>query len=295
MITKQLFGRTGHLSSRAIFGGFALSEASQKEADPVLDILLKYGVNHIDTAADYGDSELRIGPWMEQHRQDFFLASKTGERTYQGAYDSIRRSLERLRVDHIDLLQLHNLVEPAEWETALAENGALQAAIKAREEGLIRFIGVTGHGYQAAAIHKRSLGRFDFDTVLLPYNRIMMQHDQYRTDFEALTALCRKRQTAVQLIKTASHKPWGNQPQTRHTWYKPLEDQANIDRAIQWVLQQQPDDFLITAGDIGLLPQILDAASRFQTDAPPAEVEALSVELAPIFSSLPDSKPISPD
>src|SRR5919201_2680403 len=157
MIEKRPFGRTGHLSTVTLFGAAALSRATQAEADRVLDILLAYGVNHIDTAARYGDAELRIGPWMVRHRQDFFLATKTGKRLYQDAWDEIHRSLERLRVDHVDLIQLHNLVDPIEWDIALSPGGALDAAVEAREQGLVRFIGVTGHGTQVAATHKRSL------------------------------------------------------------------------------------------------------------------------------------------
>src|ERR687884_1214255 len=170
MIATQPFGRTGHMSTRAIFGAAALSSVTQDEADRTLEVLLQYGVNHIDTAASYGDSELHIGPWMDRHRQDFFLATKTGRRTYQEARDEIHRSLERLRVDHVDLIQLHNLVDPDEWEIALGPGGALEAAIEAREQGLVRHIGVTGHGVTIAAMHRRSLERFDFDSILLPYN-----------------------------------------------------------------------------------------------------------------------------
>ena len=180
MIPTESFGRTGHQSTRAIFGAAALSAVTQAEADRTMELLLRFGVNHIDTAASYGDSELRLGPWMERHRADFFLATKTGERDYQAAYDQIRRSLERLRVDQVDLIQLHNLVDPTEWETALGPGGALEAAIQAREEGLVRFIGVTGHGVTVAAMHTRALERFDFDSVLLPYSYPMMQNPSTR-------------------------------------------------------------------------------------------------------------------
>ena len=162
MIPTQPFGRTGHISTRTLFGAAALGNVTQAEADHTLELLLEYGVNHIDTAASYGDAELRIGPWMAQHRANFFLATKTGERTYQKAHDEIHRSLERLRVDHVDLLQLHNLAEPDEWEIAMGPDGALKAAIEAREQGLVRFIGVTGHGLGIAAMHLRSLEHFSF-------------------------------------------------------------------------------------------------------------------------------------
>jgi aryl-alcohol dehydrogenase-like predicted oxidoreductase len=263
MMPTETFGRTGHRSTRTIFGAAAFSDVTQAEADRTMELLLRFGVNHIDTAASYGDSELRLGPWIEQHRAGFFLATKTGERTSQAAYDEIRRSLERLRVDQVDLIQLHNLVDPAEWETALGPGGALEAAIRAREEGLVRFIGVTGHGTTVAAMHTRALERFDFDTVLLPYNYPMMQNPIYAADFEELLARCRERGVAVQTIKAITRAPWSDRPQTAATWYEPLRDPVAIDRAVHWVLGR-PSVFLNTVGDIGVLPMVLDAADRFR-------------------------------
>jgi aryl-alcohol dehydrogenase-like predicted oxidoreductase len=263
MMPTETFGRTGHRSTRTIFGAAAFSDVTQAEADRTMELLLRFGVNHIDTAASYGDSELRLGPWIEQHRAGFFLATKTGERTSQAAYDQIHRSLERLRVDQVDLIQLHNLVDPAEWETALGPGGALEAAIRAREGGLVRFIGVTGHGTTVAAMHTRALGRFDFDTVLLPYNYPMMQNPIYAADFEELLARCRERGVAVQTIKAITRAPWSDRPQTAATWYEPLRDLVAIDRAVHWVLGR-PSVFLNTVGDIGVLPMVLDAADRFR-------------------------------
>jgi aryl-alcohol dehydrogenase-like predicted oxidoreductase len=263
MMPTETFGRTGHRSTRTIFGAAAFSDVTQAEADRTMELLLRFGVNHIDTAASYGDSELRLGPWIEQHRAGFFLATKTGERTSQAAYDQIHRSLERLRVDQVDLIQLHNLVDPAEWETALGPGGALEAAIRAREEGLVRFIGVTGHGMTVAAMHTRALERFDFDTVLLPYNYPMMQNPIYAADFEELLARCRERGVAVQTIKAITRAPWSDRPQTAATWYEPLRDPVAIDRAVHWVLGR-PSVFLNTVGDIGVLPMVLDAADRFR-------------------------------
>jgi aryl-alcohol dehydrogenase-like predicted oxidoreductase len=285
MIEKQPFGRTGHLSTRTLFGAAALWSVTQAEADRTLDLLLEYGVSHIDTAASYGDSELRIGPWMKRHRQNFFLATKTEQRTYQGALDELHRSLERLRVDYVDLWQMHVLVDPQDWETAMGPGGALEAFVEAREQGLVRFLGVTGHGVTVAAMHKRSLERFDFDSVLLPYNYVMMQNPQYAADFEALVAMCRERNVAVQAIKTLCRRPWGDQPQTRNTWYQPLEDQADIDRAVHWALGE-PGVFLNTAGDIHLLPRILDAASRFEERPSDEAMDAMVAEqeMAPLFT-----------
>jgi aryl-alcohol dehydrogenase-like predicted oxidoreductase len=263
MIEKRPFGRTGHLSTVTLFGAAALSRATQAEADRVLDLLLEYGVNHIDVAARYGDAELRIAPWMARHRREFFLATKTGKRLYQDARDEIRRSLERLRVDVIDLIQLHALFHPDDWEMALGPGGALEAAIEAREQGLVRFIGVTGHGWTIAAMHMRSLERFDFDSVLLPYNYVMDQNERYREDFDAVARLCEARQVAVQTIKAIARGPWATADKTRNTWYQPLETQADIDRAVHWVIGR-PHIFLNTAADIQLLPKILDAASRYE-------------------------------
>ena len=261
-IERRPFGRTGHMSSVTLFGAAALSRVTQAEADRTLDLLLEYGVNHIDTAASYGDAELRIGPWMARHRKDFFLATKTGDRTYADARASIHRSLERLRVDAVDLIQLHALVHPDEWDTAMGPGGALEACIEAREQGLVRYIGVTGHGLTIAAMHRRSLERFDFDSVLLPYNMPMMDQEVYEHDFERLVKLCAERNVAVQTIKGILRGPWATTERSRATWYQPLEDQADIDTAVHWVLGR-PGFFLNTVGDIHLLPKVLDAASRF--------------------------------
>jgi aryl-alcohol dehydrogenase-like predicted oxidoreductase len=262
MIERRPFGRSGHLSSATLFGAAALARASPAEADRALDVLLRYGVNHIDTAARYGDSELRIGAWMGRHRKDFFLATKTGERSKSAARDSIHRSLERLRVDHVDLLQLHSLGHPDEWDQAMGPDGALEAAVEARAQGLVRFIGVTGHGWTIAAMHKRSLARFDFDSVLLPFNFFMAQSERYRTNFEEVLGICRERNVAVQVIKSIARGPWATTDRTHTTWYQPLEAQADIDRAVHWALGV-PGVFLNTAGDLGLLPKVLDAASRY--------------------------------
>ncbi len=284
MIPTQPFGRTGHESTRTIFGAAAFSSVTQEEADRTMELLLQQGVNHIDTAASYGDSELRIGPWMEGHRSDFFLATKTGERTYHAAHDQIRRSLERLRVDQVDLIQLHNLVDPDEWEQALGPGGALEAAIQARDEGLVRFIGVTGHGVTVAEMHRRALERFDFDSVLLPYNYVMMRNLQYAADFEALFDLCQQRSVAVQTIKAITQAPWGEREQTAATWYEPLREQADIDLAVNWVLGR-PDVFLNTVGDIHVLPQVLDAATRLSGRPSDEEMERLLAQrdMEPLF------------
>jgi len=286
MLPCQPFGHTGHQSTRTIFGAAALSRATQEEADRTLEVLVQYGVNHIDTAARYGDSELRIGPWMSQYRQHFFLATKTRERTYQEAWDNLRRSLERLQVEQVDLLQLHNLVDPQEWEVAMGPGGALEAALEARAQGLIRFIGVTGHGLAIPSMHVRSLERFAFDSVLLPYNYMMMQNPQYVADFEALLQVCHERQVAIQTIKSLARGPWEDKPHTRNTWYEPLEAQGDIDSAVHWVLSR-PGIFLNTTGDIHLLPRVLDAARRFQEAPSDAAMHATADKLGlePLFTA----------
>ena len=257
------FGRTKHRSSRVIFGAAALSAVTQGVADRTLEVLLHHGINHIDVAASYGDAELRVKPWLRGRRDSFFVATKTGARDAKGARDELHRSLDRLGVDHIDLWQLHNLADPIEWDTALSPGAAIEAAIEAREQGLVRWIGVTGHGAQIAANHRRSIARFDFDSVLLPYNFVTMQSPYYAENFEALVATCAERGTAVQTIKSIALRPWSGRDRTRSTWYEPLEAQDDIDLAVWWVLGR-PDVFLNTVSDVDLLPRVLDAAERFE-------------------------------
>jgi aryl-alcohol dehydrogenase-like predicted oxidoreductase len=267
MIEKLPFGRTGHESTRAIFGAAALARVTQDEADRTLEVLLQYNINHIDAAPRYGDAELRIGPWMREHRNDFFLATKIAERRYQAAKEQFQRSLDRLKVDHVDLLQLHNLGDPIEWQIALGPDGALEAVVEARGQGLVRFIGVTGHGTAIAAMHLKSLATFDFDSVLLPYNYATIRIPKYAAEFEAVIERCKARNVAVQTIKALALKPWGlTAPRSYATWYEPLTEQSDIDMAVSWVLSR-PGIFLNTAGDTKLLPKILDAASRY--DRPP--------------------------
>ncbi len=275
MIEKRPFGRTGHMSTATIFGGAALMRGTSKDADRALEILLKYGVNHIDTAPRYGDSEVPIGPWMARHRKDFFLATKTGKRTYSEACEDIHRSLDRLKTDRIDLIQLHGLQHPDEWDTAMGPAGALEAAIEAREKGLVRFIGVTGHGWMIAALHKRALKRFDFDSVLMPYNYVMHSNERYRKEFDEVLGICRERNVAVQTIKSLARGPWAITPQNRNTWYQPLEEQADIDKAVHWLLGH-PGIFINTVGDVTLLPKVLDAAARFRSGPAPEEMEGMA-------------------
>ena len=285
MIPSLPFGRTGHQSRRLIFGAAALASLSQDEADRALERILAAGLNHIDVAASYGDAELRVGPWMAAHRVDFFLATKTGERRYDAARDQIRRSLERLRVDQIDLIQLHNLVDPDDWNLAMGPDGALRAAVEARDEGLVRFIGVTGHGTRVADMHLKSLEHFEFDSVLLPYNFSLMQSPEYAESFERLLALCRERQVAVQTIKALAKRRWreGETP-THSTWYAPLCSSDELTPALHWALSRS-DIFVNSASDLRLLWQMLEAAESMGS-APDEEAmrrheAALAIE--PLF------------
>ncbi len=277
MIPKAEFGRTGHHSTRVIFGAASLGGVTQRVADEALEFLLKYGVNHIDTASDYGESELRIAPWLKREPGRFFLATKGDKRDEKGAREEIQRSLDRLGVDHVDLWQIHSIADPIEWDQALSPGGALDAALWARTEGLINWIGVTGHGSQIAATHRRSLDRFDFDSVLLPYNFITMQNAYYRDNFEALLETCRERNVAVQTIKSIARRPWMERDHTRNTWYQPFEEPDDIDRAVWWAMGQR-EIFLDSAGDVDLLPLVLDAANRFDRAPEEPEMQAMLME-----------------
>jgi aryl-alcohol dehydrogenase-like predicted oxidoreductase len=275
MIVKQAFGRTGHLSSRILLGAAAFSNVNQAEADAAIELAMSYGVNHVDVAASYGEAELRVGSWIARHGRPFFLATKTGERTAEKAREESHRSLERLQVDHVDLLQLHNLVDPLEWETALGPGGALETAIQAREQGLVRFIGVTGHGLTAPAMHTKALERFDFDSVLLPFSYLMAQNERYLSDFLNLKSLCQSRNVAMQTIKSIVHRPWeDSHAQNRSTWYRPLENQSDIDLAVQWVLGHS-GLFLNTVGDVHVLPKVIYAADRFVVQPTDDEMQML--------------------
>jgi aryl-alcohol dehydrogenase-like predicted oxidoreductase len=265
MIARMPFGATGHHSSRVIFGAAALGSMRQERADSVLAVLGEFGVNHIDTAASYGDSELRLQPWLAEHRSEVFLATKTGERTGPSARRELERSLERLGVDHVDLIQMHNLVEDDEWDTAMGAGGALEALVQARDEGLTRFLGVTGHGTRIAGMHLRSLERFDFDSVLFPYNFAMMSSAAYRTDVESLLAVCAQRNVAVQTIKSVAQRRWrDDDPEPHRSWYRPLTAGEPLGRAVAYVLANT-QLFLNSSSDAGLLRPILDAASNNAT------------------------------
>ena len=272
MIEKIMFGVTGHLSTRTIFGGTALFKASKADADRTLEILFKYEVNHIDTAADYGDSEVLIGRWMRQYRDKFFLATKTSARSYKEAHSSILRSMERLCVDRLDLIQLHCLIDSKEWEQAMGPEGALKALVEARENKLASYIGVTAHGLEAPDMLLKSLRRFNFDSVLLPYNYPLMAIPEYKSGFEALVTECKIRVVAVQTIKTVARRLRSDDSKDYSTWYEPLMELCDIDKAVHWALAQ-PDFLINTIGDVNLLPKVLDAASRYVPGEHPSDEE----------------------
>jgi aryl-alcohol dehydrogenase-like predicted oxidoreductase len=289
MLATAPFGRTGHESTRIIFGAAGFGAVSQEEADAVLAQLLAAGVNHLDTAASYGDAELRIGPWMPEHRHRFFLATKTGDRDGASARASLERSLERLQVDQVDLIQLHNLVEEDEWDAAFAPDGAVAALAQARAEGLCRFIGVTGHGLRIPTMHRRSLERFDFDSVLFPYNSALLAESEYRSEVEALLETCAERNVAAQAIKAVARRrfPAPLAPgERRLSWYEPLEEPTAIDHAVRFVLDR-PELFLIASSDWRVLPTILSAAAHYFSGdaAAPGDLadDRQRLEIAPLF------------
>jgi aryl-alcohol dehydrogenase-like predicted oxidoreductase len=270
MLPTQPFGHTGHESSRVIFGAAAFGRMSQERADATMALLESAGVNHIDTARSYGDSELRLAPWLAENRHKVFLATKTGERAGSEARRELEESLTRLGVDHVDLIQLHNLVEPDEWEVAFAAGGVVEAMSLARDEGLCRFIGVTGHGVRIPSMHLRSLRAFDFDSVLLPYNFVLLERPDYRADVEALLDLCAQRSVAVQTIKAIARGRWSGSREDKFSWYEPLTDPAAITRAVRYVLGNT-QLFLNSSSDATLLPLILEAAQSGDLSSPTAD------------------------
>ncbi len=288
MIERRRFGRTGHSSSRVIFGSAGIGDVDQRTADRLLPLLDEFGVNHLDTAASYGDAELRLAPWLRGRRGDFFVATKTGERTAEGARRSLERSLTRLGVDQVDLIQLHDLVEDDEWEVAYGPGGALEALVQARDEGLVRFIGVTGHGLRIPGMHLRSLERFPYDSVLFPYNFPLLLDAAYRAAVEALLAVCDEQDVAVQTIKSIARRRWSDpaSPEARaaHSWYEPLRDAGAIGRAVRYVLSR-PALFLDSSSEFEVLRAVLqaaDAPTPVPTDAELHE-DMASLAMAPLF------------
>lgn len=278
-IERMPFGTTGHQSSRAIFGAAALGAMKQDRADRTLELIQQWGLNHIDVAASYGDAELRLAPWLKHYRDSVFLASKTGHRTYEKAKKQIHASLERMQVDQIDLIQMHNLTQADQWETAMGSGGAMEALLEAKEQGLVRFLGVTGHGTYAPAMHLQSLEAYPFDSILVPYNYAMMQQPQYADDFNALYNMCQNRGVAMQTIKSIAARRWqDDDEEKRFSWYRPITDADAMKRAIDFVLSRE-NLFVNTSSDATLLERSLDAIAQ-----PTAEVDlALLAEDAQRF------------
>ncbi len=284
---KRPFGRTGHFSTVAIFGAAAFWKISQAEADKVVESVIQAGVNHIDVAPSYGEAEERLGPWMPRIRKDFFVGCKTTERTQAGAAAEMRRSLERLHMDSFDLYQLHAITRMDELDAVTRPGGALEAVIQAREEGLTRFIGITGHGFDAPALYLEALRRFDFDTVLFPLNYIQYANPTYRKNAEDLLRVCAERNVGTMIIKSITKAPWGERPHTHTTWYEPFADRAHLQQAVNFALSQ-PVTGLCTAGDTSVLPLMLEACAsytRLTVDEQEAMVAGVPTEaaVAPLF------------
>jgi predicted aldo/keto reductase-like oxidoreductase len=279
------FGRTGHMSTIVIFGSFAVGLLDQKDADSVMEMVLAHGVNHIDVAPSYADAELRLGPWLETDRDQFFLGCKTQLRGKEEAREELHRSLERLRVDRFDLFQLHAVTTMEELEACFAAGGSLEAIVEAREEGLTRFVGITGHGLQAPAVQLEALDRFDFDSLLFTLNFKMWADEDYRRDASRLMKVAQERDIGTMVIKTWARGPWGEQEPRYHTWYEPFDEEEMIERALRFNLSQ-PVTAAISAGDARLLPMILDAAERFQPmdDAQQAALLGTASEYEPLFT-----------
>jgi aryl-alcohol dehydrogenase-like predicted oxidoreductase len=259
---KRRFGRSGHMSTIAIFGAAALWEITQEEADKIMEMVIKAGVTHIDVAPSYGQAEERIGPWMPRERGRFFLGCKTMERTRQGAWDEMQRSLKKLQTERFDLYQLHAVTNMDELEECTMKGGALEAAVEARQQGLTSYIGITGHGVDSPRVFIEALKRFEFDSVLFPLNFVQMGNPEYRKYAEELIALCAQKDVGTMAIKTVTKGPWGDKEKTATTWYEPFDEQEEIQKAVDFALSYQVTG-LCTAGDTRVLPMVLKACEDF--------------------------------
>jgi aryl-alcohol dehydrogenase-like predicted oxidoreductase len=282
-------GRLGRTNSVLIFGGAALSETTEEEADRAISLALEAGVDHFDTAADYGHSELHYGRWMAELRDEIFLSTKTGEREKDAARVQIEASLERLRVDHVDLLQLHAVNDLEDLDRAT--RGALEAAVEAREEGLVGAVGITGHGHEAPATHLEALRRYPFDTVLTPWNYVLSTDEDYRRDFEALVEEARRQDAGLMTIKTVSRRNWpeGNplEGQRRATWYEPFEEQKYVDAAVSFVLAREEITGIPLVGDVGLIGTMIEAEKRRMPLDEAEEVLSRAPDYSSPFISIP--------
>lgn len=270
---KRRFGRTGHMSTVAIFGAAAFWEISQADADKVMEQVIEAGVNHIDIAPSYGQAEERVGPWMPRERGRFFLGCKTTERTKQGAWDEMQQSLKRLQTESFDLYQCHAVTTMEELDAVTMKGGALEAFVEARQRGLVKFIGITGHGTDAPKIYLEALRRFDFDSVLFPLNFAQMANPEYRKNAEELIAVCKAKDVGTMVIKSITKGPWGEKRHTATTWYEPFEQMDEIQRAVNFALSFQVTG-LCTAGDTRILSLVLQACENFR-QLPPTDLEAM--------------------
>ena len=282
---KRCFGRTGHLSTVAIFGAAAFWEIEQKDADKVMEMVIEAGVNHIDVAPSYGQAEQRIGPWMPRERERFFLGCKTMERTKEGAWNEMQQSFKHLQTDYFDLYQLHAVTTMEELDACTMKGGALEAVMEAREQGLVRYIGITGHGIDSPAIYLEALQRFDFDTVLFPLNFVQMSIPEFRKNAEELIETCKFKEVGTMVIKTITKGPWGEKEQTATTWYEPFDQQEEIQRAVNFALSYEVTG-LCTAGDITVLPMVLNACQNFSpmSDTQQKAMIKSGQQFEPLFS-----------
>ena len=276
METRRL-GRIGHMSSVIIFGAASLGDVAQEDADRSIQFALDTGINHFDTAASYGDAEMRMGPWIPGIRDRIFLATKTGDRKRDDAMRSIERSLRRLRTDSVDLLQIHAVTSFEELDLVTGSGGALEAAIAAREQGLVKHIGITGHGHLAPRVHLEALRRHPFETVLTPLNFVLYNNAEYRRSFDELAAEIKRQDAGLMTIKTVARGPWPSADAKRYaTWYEPFDEQAHIDRCVSFVLSHEEVTGLASAGDVRLLPKIVDAYYRHKRLDAPAQEELMA-------------------
>lgn len=263
MQTRRL-GRTNHLSSMVIFGGAALWNIDQEGANAALDLALAAGINHLDVAPQYGVAEDRLGPWLDSRRDQFFLGCKTLERTREGAWTQLHESLKKLHTNRVDLHQLHAITTFEELNLVMAPGGAMEALIAAQEQGLTRYLGITGHGLQAPAIQMEALRRFDFDTVMFPINPALYANPDYRRDAEQLLQLCAAQDVGVMVIKSVAKGPWKAQEKRYNTWYEPYDVQEKISRHVRFALSQPAVTGIAAAGEVHILPLILQAVAHFQ-------------------------------
>src|SRR5687768_8816641 len=267
------FGRTGHMSTVAIFGAAAFSQVSQEDADKAMELIIEGGVNHIDIARSYGEAELRVGPWMPRERGRFFLGSKTTDRTREGAWKELEESLKRLQIESLDLYQSHAVTTMEELDAVTMKGGALEAFLQARQNGLTRFIGITGHGVNAPQIYLEALRRFDFDSVLFPLNFVQMANPEYKEYAEELIATCKAKDVGTMIIKSITRAPWGNREHTATTWYEPFDKSEEIQRGVNFALSYDVTG-LCTAGDTRILPLVIQACENF-TRLSHDEIEAM--------------------